>query len=160
LSDWGEGVRRKWSCVVSSVDSIQRVQMILYSQSLQPTDEATAGSGTPEDVTSQITVLSVESKARDVTVRVLKQMLETPHGVFVLQEIYGVAGVAAAAAAAAAASSAGAGAPEEDAGGDPGAADCVVCLTNKRELAILPCRCASWCWDQDGSIGRFVQELA
>lgn len=116
------------------------------------TDSKGAADGKQEDVTSQITVLGVESKPRaslggdtsssssssstaPLTARVLKQKLETPHGVFVLQEIYGVAGVAAAAAAAAAGTGA-----EEDAGGDPGAADCVVCLTNKRELAILPCR--------------------
>lgn len=109
-------------------------------------------------MTSQITVLSVEpgrssssegaaasastAAAAPLTVRVLKQKLETPHGVFVLQEIYGVAGVAAAAAAAAAAAGSGAEAAgqADEAGTDGSAADCVVCLTNKRELAILPCR--------------------
>lgn len=114
------------------------------------TDGAAAGGGKQEDVISQVTVLSVEPKAGAgagaalLTVRVVKQKLETPQGVFVLQEIYGVAGVAAAAAAAAAGAGAGAGAAAEDAGGDPGGADCVVCLTNKRELAILPCRCVSY----------------
>ena len=117
-----------------------------------------------QDVTSQITVLSVEpgrssssssssaapsegaavsastAAATPLTARVLKQKLETPHGVFVLQEIYGVAGVAAAAAAAAAGSGAEAAGEADEAGADGSAADCVVCLTNKRELAILPCR--------------------
>ena len=102
-------------------------------------------------MTSQITVLDIEagrssssSSSAPLTARVLKQKLETPHGVFVLQEIYGVAGVAAAAAAAAAAAGSGAervaAEADADADADTSAADCVVCLTNKRELAILPCR--------------------
>ena len=109
-------------------------------------------------MTSQITVLDIEAGRSSstssssastavpapLTARVLKQKLETPHGVFVLQEIYGVAGVAAAAAAAAAAAGSRADRmateADADADADASAADCVVCLTNKRELAILPCR--------------------
>lgn len=93
--------------------------------------EPKAGGGDASSASSA----SASATAAPLTARMLKQKLETLQGVFVLQEIYGVAGVAAAAAAGTGA------AAEADRGSeDPGAADCVVCLTNKRELAILPCR--------------------
>ncbi len=57
---------------------------------------------------------------------------QTPDGTFVLQEIYGIAGTTAG----------GSNATDSTAeeGDDMSTSECVVCLTNKRELAILPCR--------------------
>jgi hypothetical protein len=67
---------------------------------------------------------------------------QTNEGIYVLQEIYGIAGTAAGPSddtkrEVDGTGDAPAGADREE---ETGRADCVVCLTNKRELAILPCR--------------------
>jgi hypothetical protein len=63
---------------------------------------------------------------------------QTPDGVFVLQEIYGIAGTTTTGSPSTTTTNTdGSTAQQEE---DPSLSECVVCLTNKRELAILPCR--------------------
>ncbi len=65
----------------------------------------------------------------------MKQKIQTDGGPYTLQEIYGIGG--AKAGEGGETNSADKNAVEE---GEISGADCVICLTNKRELAILPCR--------------------